>query len=107
MPYQIDSTERLKKAEKRLSAMSLEERYERVLILAREFLTAKAHAHHQSFQEASYEDAAFLVMSWQHEKMANPVVECLEWIISGTIRRPQTIPEVTARENFSQQAAVF
>ncbi len=48
MPYLIDSTERLKKAGKRLSAMGLEERYERVLILAREFLTAKACAHYQS-----------------------------------------------------------
>ena len=87
--------------------MSLEERYERVLILAREFLTAKACAHHQSFQEASFEDASSLVMSWQEEKMTNSVAECMEWIISGTIRAPQPIPEVALTENFSQQAAAF
>ena len=107
MPYLIDSTERLKKAGKRLSAMGLEERYERVLSLAREFLTAKACAHHQSFQEASHEDAASLVMSWQDEKITNSVVECLEWIISGATRARQPIPEVAAPENFSQPAAVF
>ncbi len=87
--------------------MSLEERSERVLTLTREFLTSKACAHYQSFQEASDEDASSLVISWQDEKMTNSLVEFLEWIIGGTIRAPQPILEVAAQENLSLQPAVL
>jgi hypothetical protein len=103
-----ETTERLKKAGERLSRLSFEERYERVLVLARQFLAAKANVGYSYLEEeATYEDAAFLIMSWQEKKHANSVVECLEWVLNGTVRTPQPLRDVIPETDFSQQAVVF
>ncbi|MBW2622434.1 MAG: hypothetical protein JRD68_05975 [Deltaproteobacteria bacterium] len=103
-----ETTERLKKAGERLSRLSFEERYERVLALARQFLTAKVNVGYPfPEEEATDEDAAFLVMSWQDQKHVNSLVECLEWAITGTLRTPQPIRNVLPEESFPRQAVVF
>ena len=102
------TTVHLKKAGERLSRLSLEERYERVLALARQFLTAKASVGCPfPEEEASYEDAAFLVTSWQDQKHVNSAVECLTWVISSTLRAPQPIRDILPEQSSPRQAVVF
>jgi len=103
-----ETMERLKKASQRISHLSMEERYERVLTLARQFLTAKANVGYPfPMEEATYEDAASLVMSWQGQKRANSVVECLEWVINGTVRAPEPLLDVLPEKDFSWQEVAY
>ena len=102
------TTERLKKAGERISRLNFEERYDRVLELTRQFLATKTNVGYPfPEEEATYEDAAFLVMSWQDQNHINSVVECLEWVINGTVRTPQPLQDILPEKSFPRQAAVF
>jgi len=78
--------ERIKEAEINIAAMPSEEKFERLLKLARRFLAAKAHAGQISKAEATNDDALSLVLSWK-EKWLTPLgTECLTWVMTQKVQ---------------------
>ncbi|MBW2062968.1 MAG: hypothetical protein JRI95_15605 [Deltaproteobacteria bacterium] len=78
--------EKIREAELDLAVLSTEEKLERLLGLARQFLKAKRNAGQISMAKASDEEAFSLVLSWKGEALSPLGAECLEWVITGDVQ---------------------